>query len=177
MILKESVNLTHKSSQILMLFTDGSVNSKTRIGFGAYLLVADPSQAPVSLKADVKLRRFDNTSSTTLELQTLLWALQEYVSHENETRQLIVYTDSQNIINLPARRAALENSNYYSRNNKRLNNFELYQQFYERADKLNFHLIKLSGHKSKNSKSHVDHMFSLVDRESRAALREDSASS
>lgn len=166
--------LAHKIISSFMLFTDGSVDGKTHVGFGAYLVVSDLNKSLSSLKVNVQLRRFENTSSTKLELQTLLWALKEFVDLEREADQLIIYTDSQNIIGLPARRAALEKSNYYSRNNKRLNNYELYQQFYELADRLGFQLIKVAGHKSKDTKDHIDHMFTLVDRASRSALRESS---
>lgn len=163
--------MAHKAVKSVMLFVDGSVDSKTHIGFGAYLWVSDSAQSPASLKVDVRLCRFENTSSTTLELQALLWALKECPDHKYEGHQLIIYTDSQNIIGLPARREKLENTNYYSRNNKRLNNYELYQQFYELADKLNFQLNKLIGHKSNDNKDYIDHIFTLVDRASRAELR------
>ena len=163
--------MAHKVANNLMLFTDGSANSKTDIGFGAYLVVSDLGQLPSSLKENVQLRCFKNTSSTKLELQTLLWALTDLIELETKINQLTIYTDSQNIIGLLTRREKLESSNYYSRNNKRLNNYELYQQFYELADQLNFQLVKLTGHKTMDAKDHIDHMFTLVDRASRAALR------
>jgi len=60
--------------------------------------------------------RFEQTSSTKLELQTLLWALGETITLANgDDMTLTVYTDSQNIIGLPRRRARLEQNNSYSR--------------------------------------------------------------
>ena len=59
----------------LMIFTDGSVNTQSNIGYGAYLAVSERGLSLDSLRARVKVRRFENTSSTKLELQTLLWAL------------------------------------------------------------------------------------------------------
>jgi len=64
------------------LFTDASVNNQLKIGFGAYLAVENLSNASDDLLKSVQLRRFDNTSSTKLELQTLLWAIQELMSAE-----------------------------------------------------------------------------------------------
>ncbi len=61
----------------LMLFTDGSVNTKSNIGYGAYLAVSECGLPLDSLRARVKVRRFEHTSSTKLELQTLLWALRD----------------------------------------------------------------------------------------------------
>ena len=53
----------------IWLFTDGSVNPQQRIGMGAFLAVSD-SELPMDLLANqIKVKRFDDTSSTKLELQ------------------------------------------------------------------------------------------------------------
>ena len=59
----------------LILLTDGSVNTRSKIGYGAYLAVKETGLSPDSLETLVKLKRFEPTSSTKLELETLLWAL------------------------------------------------------------------------------------------------------
>ena len=79
----------------LMLFTDGSVNTQSNIGYGAYLAVSEYGLSLESLKKCVKVKRFEYTSSTKLELQTLLWALSDIQALESK---LIIYTDSQNIL-------------------------------------------------------------------------------
>lgn len=121
-----------------------------------------------NLQESIKLKKFKNTSSTKLELQTLLWALNEIDIKDNK---LIVYTDCQNILNLETRREYLELNNYFSQNNKRLNNYLLYQEFYKCVDKLNCEFIKVKGHKRKKEKNEIDNIFSLVDKASRQALR------
>ncbi len=60
-----------------MLFTDGSVNTQSKIGYGAYLAVFDRGLSLESLKKNIKVKQFEHTSSTKLELQTLLWALSD----------------------------------------------------------------------------------------------------
>jgi ribonuclease HI len=40
-------------------------------------------------------------------------------------------------MNLPSRRARLEQNDYFSSKNKRLNHYELYQQFYRLNSRLN----------------------------------------
>ncbi len=82
----------------LKLFTDGSVDTQSDIGYGAYLVVSEHGLSLDTLRTRVKVRRFENTSSTKLELQTLLWALSDI--HTLGSR-VIVYTDSQNIMGLP----------------------------------------------------------------------------
>jgi len=153
----------------LILFTDGSVNTKSKTGYGAYLAVSDLSLSIDQLKSAVKLKRFINTSSTKLELQTLIWALSEVkMSHTN----IIIYTDSQNIIGLPARRAQLKKNNYCSIKGKRLNNHEQYQAFFTMIAGVDYELIKVRGHIPAKQKDDMDRLFTLVDRAARVALRQ-----
>lgn len=158
----------------LQIFTDGSVNTQLKIGYGAYLLVSEQNPTIELLKESVKIKRFEQTSSTKLELQTLLWSLNEVIApnDRNETR-LTIYTDSQNIIGLPDRQSGLEKNDYFSRKNKRLNNFQLYQQFYQLTSNLNYTLVKMVGHQKASSKNEIDRLFELVDQASRRALREE----
>ena len=156
-----------------MLFTDGSVNTETRIGFGAYLVVNNMEPSPADLKAKVNLKKFEDTSSTALELQTLLWAMDDAaLLRAEKIMRVAVYSDSQNILGLLARRSGLEARKYFSRNDKQLNNTELYQQFFKVMDQREFHIIKVDGHKPRHSKNDIDRLFSLVDKASRFALRE-----
>ncbi len=154
-----------------MLFTDGSVNTQSRIGYGAYLAVSERGLSLDSLIACVKVMRFEHTSSTKLELQTLLWALGDIQALGNK---VIVYTDSQNIMGLPGRRERFEQNSYRSKKNKPLNNYELYQEFYRMTDQLHCKFVKVRGHQVSNQKDDIDRLFTLVDRASRNALRGDS---
>lgn len=152
----------------LMLFTDGSVNPQSNIGYGAYLFVADRALSLNSLKMGVRVRRFEHTSSTKLELQTLLWALSEIPACD---RKVIVYTDSQNILGLRGRRDRFEQSDYYSKKKQRFNNYELYQEFFSVTDQLDCQFVKVLGHKISKQKNDIERLFTLVDRASRNALR------
>lgn len=154
----------------LMLFIDGSVHAQSKIGYGAHLVVAAHGLFSDSLKKRVEVKRFEHTSSTKLELQTLLWAFDEV--HVSGSK-LKVYTDSQNIIGLPGRRDRLEQNDYRTRNNKRLNHYELYQEFYHLFDQMDCEFVKVKGHKTSNQQDNIDRIFTLVDRASRNALRGD----
>ncbi len=153
-----------------MLLTDGSVNPQSKIGYGAYLAVSEGGLSLDLLRARVKVRRFEHTSSTKLELQTLLWALRDIQALGGK---VIVYTDSQNLMGLQGRRERFEQNNYRSKKNRRLNNYELYQEFYRMTDQLNCEFVKVCGHQLSNQKDDIDRLFTLVDRASRKALRED----
>jgi len=155
----------------LMLFTDGSVNTQSKIGYGAYLAVSEDGLSLDSLRERVKVKRFEQTSSTKLELQTLLWALKDIQALGGK---VIVYTDSQNIMGLPGRRERFEQNSYRSKKGRLLNNYELYQEFYRVTDQLKCRFVKVRGHQVSNQKDDIDRLFTLVDRASRNALRGDS---
>jgi len=154
----------------LILFIDGSVNTQSNIGYGAYLAVSERGHSLDSLRTRVKLRRFEHTSSTKLELQTLLWALSDI---QALVSRIIVYTDSQNIMGLNGRRDWFEQNDYRSKKNKPLNNYELYQEFYRMTYRLDLEFVKVPGHKVSNQKDDFDKFFTLVDRASRNAMRGD----
>ena len=152
----------------LFLFTDGSVNTKLNFGYGAFLAVSDTEKPAENQEHLVRLKRFEDTSSTKLELQTLLWALSELIEFKGK---IIFYTDSQNILGLTGRRKRLEKNNYYSKQNRKITNWELYQQFFQLMDELDCEFIKIKGHKRTAVKDNIDKLFTLVDRASRNAVR------
>ena len=156
---------------MILLFTDGSVNPQSNIGYGAYLSVDEPGLPLTVSRNRVKTKRFDQTSSTKLELQTLLWALDDIQALK---RRVVVYTDSQNIMGLKARRKRLEQNDYQSKKNRHIKNYKLYQEFYSIMDQLDCEFVKVRGHLAVHEKDEIDHLFTLVDRASRNALRSDS---
>ena len=155
----------------IKLFTDGSVNTQSKIGYGSYLLISEKKLLRESVNSKVELKRFEETNSTKLELQTLLWALGEI---RLSGPRLKVFTDSQNTIGLPGRRDHLERNDYRSGQGKLLINHELYREFYRLTDQFDCDLIKIRGHQLSKQKGDIEELFTQVDRASRKALREES---
>ncbi len=154
----------------LALFVDGSVNPQTRVGYGAALSLL-PSQClqPPKEKAQcIHTQRFENTSSTQLELETLLWAM----APMQAGTEITVYTDCQNIMQLPVRRVRLEAKGFRNGKGLVLTHAQLYQRFYEQYDKLAITLVKVRGHIPAPQRSILDEWFSLVDRAARAACQQ-----
>jgi ribonuclease HI len=135
--------------------------------------VPEPGLSLEGLISQVRVKRFTQTSSTKLELQTLLWALSDI---QVSGRKVTIYTDSQNIINLPGRREQLERKAYRSSKNRLLSNHDIYQEFYRLTDLLDYELVKVHGHLASKQKKDIDRLFTLVDRASRQALRAESSS-
>ena len=152
----------------IKLFVDSSVNPQAKVGFGAFLKVFDDLSID-NLKKNIKIKRFDDTSSTKLELQSLLWALDE-IEILADTK-IEVYTDCQNIVGLQNRKEKLEANDYKSSTGKTINNYELYKLFFEKIEKLDIDFIKIKGHKKNSLKDELDTIFNLVDKASRSALR------
>jgi len=151
----------------IYLFTDGSVNPQSAIGFGAYLLL-DKLDYIYAKETKIELKKFTNTSSTKLELETLLWALNGV---DLAKYKIIVYTDCQNIIGLQERREKFEKNNYVTSKGKVIKNHELYKEFFRTLDALDCEFIKIKGHKKTSTKNEIDDIFTLVDRATRNALR------
>lgn len=150
--------------QKIHLFTDGSVNPQHKMGCGAYLATLDLKEAsPV-----IHTQLFQNTSSTQLELKTLLWALDEI---KISNQPIVIYTDSQNIISLLHRQEKLENNQYQSKNGKLLKNHQLYKTFYQKQQEYSFEIVKLQGHLPTAQKNQIDILFNQVDKASRKAMR------
>ncbi|MEO0508796.1 MAG: RNase H family protein [Verrucomicrobiota bacterium] len=152
---------------MLHLFIDGSVDPSSRMGVGAKLALKRIDTSKQNYVSSIKFKEFHDTSSTQLEIRTLLWALDEL-----EVSSLKVYTDSLNIIGLPERRNRLEQSEYLSKNGKLLNNHHLYREFYIKSDQFNLELIKVKGHSPGPGHTNIESIFSQVDRASRRELRE-----
>ena len=125
----------------MMLFTDASVNPQTGIGYGSFVAVDKIEESLNDIAKRVRTRRFDSTSSTRLELETVLWALNEI-----RPAQVDAYTDSQNIESLLKRRARIEKNNYCSKSERPYKHRHLYKEFFKWKDRINFRVIKVSRH-------------------------------
>ena len=163
------------------LFTDASLNPGLKVGVGGYLIVPEsfiktPSNLiKISeLDENLMLRRFEDTSSTKLEVQTVLWALEKYCigSTISGSGNLHIYSDSQCVEGLLPRRARLESSGFHSsRGNRLLKNASLYGKYYEFHDRLKFEVTKVAGHTRSRSSNTVQCIFSFIDKKVRKALK------
>jgi len=172
----------------LALFTDASLSPKLRRGIGASLLVPaaylEMSPADIDCAAiigrtgavgQLKTQQFEETSSTKLEVQTVLWALDDYQRHcrPSAAGRLSLYCDSGCISHLLQRRAKLESGRFLCRKtNRELKNSGLYRQFYKLYDNIGFEVIKVTGHSPSSSHDAAHRIFSFVDQQARKALKQ-----
>ena len=127
----------------IRLFTDGSFNPPLKIGVGGFLILKDDIPEHEELKSMIQLKRFEQTTSSRLEIQTLLWAIEQM---ESTKKEIVVYTDAQSLIGLADRRVSLEQKNYHSNKGKLLKNHHEYREFFKLTDQHNCTFIKMRGH-------------------------------
>jgi ribonuclease HI len=159
------------------LFTDASVDPRLKIGVGACLVLPAPFLNVPFPKIDkseitgrISLRRFEDASSTKLEIETVLWALGE--QKKRSKGKLNLYTDSQCIACLLKRKPGLMGRDFLSRKtNLPLRNAPLYRKFYAFHDELVFNIIQVDGHSRTSVRDTAHRIFSIVDREARRALK------
>lgn len=164
------------------LFTDVSLDPRLHLGIGGYLLI--PASCLAALPGEIEkphvserlvMKRFDETSSTRLEVQTVLWAIHECRERlkDQEPCTLCIYTDSQCISGLPERRSKLEANAFLSRRtNRPLRNASLYREFYQLSDEMDFEIVKVAGHTRAHSRNTIELVFSLIDKGVRRALHD-----
>lgn len=148
--------MQNKIEDINKVFVDGSANPQAKVGIGAYVLCKDLKQFN---QTSIKTKRFENTSSTKLELQTLIWAVKDI----NTEEKLFIYTDCQNIFSLLNREEKI----------KEHKNRLLYEEFFALIKTYDLEFIKIKGHKKKSLKDDIDVVFSKVDKKARKILREE----
>jgi len=161
----------------MLMFIDGSVDPKSKIGYGSCLLITDDHENITTefVQQEIRSKRFSSTSSTRLEAQTLLWALEEtkkILKDEAKTKPITIFSDSQNLVGLPGRREKLQAHHFKTvTGDKDLNNADLYKSIFNILDHMNCRFIKVSGHTKFKKRNKMERIFVHVDRSSRKALR------
>lgn len=163
------------------VFADVSLNPRLRHGVGAGLVVpAEVLEMPTSclerseIAGHIMIKRFEGTSSTTLEVQTVVWMLDEYrkTRAASDAVNLRIYTDSQCVAGLLGRRQRLERADFKgAKTGSPIRNTDLYRKFYTLFDRIGFEIVKVHGHTRKFSRTTIDHIFAFVDKEARKALK------
>ncbi len=123
-------------------------------------------------------RETHETSSSRLEIETVLWVMQEFralhLSHLDSASlpAIHLYTDCQTAVQLPQRRAKLESNQYGSkRSGQILPTADLYREFFALYDEIRPVMTWVKGHKRSGEKNALDVLFSTLDQKVRRELR------
>jgi predicted GIY-YIG superfamily endonuclease/ribonuclease HI len=173
----EEFDVVKATTKDFAIFTDVSVSPGPKLGVGAYIMIPSSFLGASSgvigrpeITGRLKVRRFEGTSSTRLELQTVLWALGE--NREGPHGSLTIYSDSQCVSGLLKRKTRLLAEGFLSKKTGRqLGNASLYRTFYEFHDELGFQVVKVDGHSGSRVRDAAHRIFSFVDKGARKALK------
>lgn len=178
---KYQFNKLRNCSIKYLLFTDVSLNPQLKTGMGAYLLL-DSSRMPDSadsvdlnsLGKQIIFKKFSDTSSTKLEIETAIWAVKSISPAVIENKAgLVLYSDSQCVCGLTDRRKKLESAGFIaSGSGKLLNHAESYKEFYKLCDDLGLQVTKVTGHSPKGTHDAIHRIFSIIDRNVRQKLKD-----
>ena len=131
---------------------------------------------PGDFNQTVAVKRFQDVSSTRLELETMLWALEEYSSGATAAvlpERLLIHSDSQAPAGLLSRRKRLEENGFYSKRGRSpLKNASLYRLFYTFHDQLKFDVVQTPGPMPSRFQDANQRVFACVHRCVRQALRQ-----
>lgn len=144
----------------MYIFCDSSVNNKSNVGIGAYLVLSDISD--VKENYDIQTIKLDGVTSTIAEFLTIRHVL---LNIKECTGEIYLYTDCQNFVNLI-------NERQYKPNLVKHRNYELYKELIDLVEKFNVKIIWTKGHSSQdNKKENYQKIFSRVDHHAREILR------
>lgn len=124
-----------------------------------------------SINPPVKTATFKNTNPARIEQETIIWALNLAKGTYSDVA-ITLYTDSKTVEDLPKRRNRLESKGFMSKSKGTvLKNADLYIKLFALFDDLQPTIVWTKGHKSTKLQTHLENLFSLVDKETRRVLR------
>ncbi len=158
----------------MFIYSDASFSKKHAMGIAGYLIfkTIKDHEASAFSSAIISLFKIEEQNNIRLEMVSAISALE---TARNDARKDVItqlFTDCETIVNLSKRRERLESSDYMSaRQNKVLNNADLYKLFFALCDEVSPKITWVKGHSRKNDQSHIQKNFSHLDQLVRRELR------
>ena len=138
--------------QSITIFTDGSCHNQLKTGGWASIIITDSGK--VVLEGSIS-----KTTHQRMELTAVLESLQ-YLQREGKGREeIIVYSDSQYVVDLVKRKGNLILSNYQTRKFKPIRNSDLVKELIDFMSLPNIRFIKIKSHQR------LSDMESILNRE------------
>jgi ribonuclease HI len=125
--------------KIVDIYTDGSCH--TQCGIGAWVAVILTGKEKKSLSDTVK-----QTTHNRMELTAVIKSIEYILEHCDGVTALRIYTDSQYVKGLPARKEKLVASNYLTAKGTGLQNADLVKKLFELLSLIPVELIKVRAH-------------------------------
>jgi ribonuclease HI len=146
----------------ITFYTDGSCNAAHRVGAWAAIILCHDEKKILQGTAH-------NTTHQRMELAAVISAFQHIRQNNLSAFPMSVYTDSQYIVNLPARKEKLRSSAYITGRQTILPNADLLEIFFTCCEGLNITLVKVKAHQRQQGNENLNREADML---CRAAMRE-----
>ena len=146
----------------ITVYTDGSCNPVAGVGGWAAIIFSKGTRLVMS-----------GTEATTthqrMELTAALKSLEYILSIKGRRRDIILYTDSQYLVNLPTRKDKLVASGWLAKNERPVRHAQIIQQLFLHMEVLMVTIVKVQAHKRSDHGRNHNHE---VDKLSRKIVRD-----
>jgi len=122
----------------VQVYTDGSCNTKLKIGAWAALILIDEEQIVLQ---NIELE----TTNNRMELQAVISAI-NYINEKFDVDKIDIFTDSQYVTNILIRKDKLSTSDFITKKGNILNNSDLLKQLILQIETNNIQFIKVKAH-------------------------------
>ena len=152
----------NNKKESIIVYTDGSCNPVEGIGGWAAIIVSRGNKVVLS-GTDTE------TTHQRMELTAALKSLEHILAAEGRDAEIKLYTDSEYLVNLPARKEKLEASGWLTRNKKPVRHTDLVQRLFALMDVLLVTVLKVRAHMGS---SNGENFNREVDKLSRKIVRD-----
>jgi ribonuclease HI len=153
--------LINKEKESITVYTDGSCNPVVGVGGWAAIIFREGTRLVLSGSERA-------TTHQRMELTAALESLEYILKIKGKRRDIILYTDSQYLVNLPTRKEKLVASGL-TKNERPVRNAQIIQRLFSLLDELPVTIIKVQAHKMSNPAENHNHE---VDKLSRKIMRD-----
>lgn len=146
----------------IKIYTDGSCNTKQKFGGWAAILIYNNDEYLITGTQS-------ETTNNRMELTAAIKSL-EYIYEQNlQSEKIIIYSDSQYVVNLINRKDKLVFAKFKTKANTDVRNCDLIELFFNLIDKLKPEFIKVKAHQKKTEYKNYNRE---VDKISRKLVRD-----
>lgn len=165
------------------VFIDAATSPQRSAAIGAYIYLEQQQINKLDqltkeglskyLACHVNYKKYISNKSTWSEIKTAIHTLNTVYEKMGFVRQVVIYTDCQNLCDLMGKRKEkLEKNNFMTKSGKVLQHAALYKELYSIVENRQVQVIKVKGHQQSNRiLTCQEKIFSVLDKLSRKKLR------
>jgi ribonuclease HI len=128
----------------VVIYTDGSCHAQKKSGAWVAIVLINSLKIVLSGKEE-------STTHNRMELTAVLKAMEYIKNHFTQNRIVKIYSDSQYVVDLPARKEKLIKAAFVTKKGKELNNTDLIKLLHGYLNDYSTEFIKVKAHQKKDN--------------------------